>query len=151
MQKEVVIVIAEDDMGHAALVQKNLRRSGITNEFIHFKDGEETLNFFFRRTHEPKLVSGSPYLLLLDIRMPKFDGMEVLEQLKEDGELKKMPVIMLTTTDDPRDIEKCHRLGCSNYIVKPVDYDNFANAIRQLGLFLMVVTVPQINGETPND
>lgn len=151
MQKEVVIVLAEDDFGHAALVQKNLKRSGITNGFIHFKDGEETLSFFLRRTQEPKFVSGTPYLLLLDIRMPKVDGMEVLKQLKGNGELKKMPVIMLTTTDDPRDIEKCHRLGCSSYIIKPVDYENFANAIRQLGLFLTVVTIPPIDGETQDD
>ena len=149
MQKEMVILIAEDDMGHAALIQKNLRRSGITNQFIHFKDGEQTLDFLFRRTQEPRLVSGTPYLLLLDIRMPRVDGVEVLRQVKQDRELKKMPVIMLTTTDDPREVENCYSLGCSNYIAKPVDYDNFVQAIQQLGLFLMVVKVPGIDGETP--
>jgi CheY-like chemotaxis protein len=151
MQKEMVILIAEDDMGHAALIQRNLRRSGITNEFIHFKDGEQTLDFLFRRTQEPSRVSGTPYLLLLDIRMPRVDGMEVLRQVKQDRELKKMPVIMLTTTDDPREVENCYSLGCSNYIAKPVDYDNFVQAIQQLGLFLMVVKVPGIDGETPHD
>jgi len=149
MQKEMVILIAEDDMGHAALIQKNLRRSGITNQFIHFKDGEQTLDFLFRRTQEPRLVSGTPYLLLLDIRMPRVDGVEVLRQVKQDRELKKMPVIMLTTTDDPREVENCYSLGCSNYIAKPVDYDNFVQAIQQLGLFLLVVKVPGIDGDTP--
>ena len=148
MKGEMTILIAEDDMGHAALIQKNLRRAGITNKIIHFKDGEETLDFLFQRNQENGFVNGSPYLLLLDIRMPKVDGVEVLRQVKEDQKLKRMPVIMITTTDDPREVEHCHTLGCSNYITKPIEYDNFVDAIRQLGLFLMVVEVPEINGET---
>lgn len=147
MKGEMTILIAEDDMGHATLIQKNLKRAGITNQIIHFKDGEETLDFLFRKNNGVQRVSGTPYLLLLDIRMPKVDGVEVLRQVKHDQELKKIPVIMITTTDDPREVEHCHELGCSNYITKPIDYDNFVDAIRQLGLFLMVVEVPEINGE----
>jgi CheY-like chemotaxis protein len=79
--------------------------------------------------------------------MPKLDGVEALAQVKADPELRKMPVIMITTTDDPKEVEKCHSLGCSNYITKPVDYEAFVNAIRQLGLFLSVVQVPKINGD----
>ncbi len=150
MKKEMVILIAEDDKGHAALIQKNLRRSGINNDFIHFKDGEETLNFLFRKTEEPRMVSGTPYLLLLDINMPRVDGVEVLRQVKGDQELRKMPVIMLTTTDDPREVERCHSMGCNSYVAKPVDYDRFVEAIQQLGLFLMVVKVPGIDGEMQN-
>jgi len=85
-------------------------------------------------------------VLLLDIRMPKMDGTEVLEQIKMDVELRKIPVIMLTTTDDPREVEHCHVLGCSNYITKPVEYDSFVDAIRRLGLFLSIVQVPAIYG-----
>jgi CheY-like chemotaxis protein len=77
--------------------------------------------------------------------MPKIDGIEVLRQIKQDSELRKVPVIMITTTNDPMEIEKCHDIGCSNYIVKPLDYDKFVGAIKQLGLFLMVVEVPLIN------
>ena len=146
MKKEVIILIAEDDEGHAALIRRNLRRAGLSNTILHFKDGEETLNFLFRRGEGPHRETGSPYLLLLDIRMPKVDGVEVLRQIKQDEELRKMPVIMITTTDDPKEVENCHYLGCSNYITKPIDYDKFVEAIRQLGLFLMVVEVPQING-----
>jgi CheY-like chemotaxis protein len=87
------------------------------------------------------------YVLLLDIRMPKMDGTQVLKKLKEHPELRKMPVVMITTTDDPREVEKCHELGCNNYITKPIDYDSFVNTIRQLGLFLAVVRVPEINAE----
>lgn len=147
MQKEMVILIAEDDTGHASLIQKNLRRSGINNEILHFKDGQEILDFLFQRTQGPHLEYGTSYLLLLDINMPKVDGVEVLRQVKQDEGLKKMPVIMITTTDDPREVQRCHDLGCSNYIAKPIDYDKFVQAIRQLGLFLMVVEVPRINGQ----
>jgi len=148
MQKEMVILTAEDDVGHASLIKKNLRRAGITNEILHFKDGEEILDFLYGKTQEPHIESGIAYLLLLDINMPKVDGVEVLRQVKQDEKLKKMPVIMITTTDDPREVQRCHDLGCSNYIAKPIDYDKFVQAIRQLGLFLMVVEVPKINGKS---
>jgi CheY-like chemotaxis protein len=144
MKKEVIILLAEDDEGHKALITKNLRRSGISNEIMHFRDGQETLDFLFE---EDGRKHGVPYILLLDIRMPKVDGVEVLSKIREDAELRKMPVIMITTTDNPREVEKCYKLGCSNYITKPVDYDKFVDAIEKLGLFLLVVEVPKINGE----
>jgi CheY-like chemotaxis protein len=145
--KEIIIVLAEDDEGHATLIKKNLLRGGIDNEILLFKDGQETLDFFFRRGPEPKRENNMPYLLLLDIRMPKVDGVEVLRQIKQDEELRKMPVIMLTTTDDPKEVDRCHQLGCGLYITKPVAYDNFVEAIKQLGLVLKVVQSPLINGE----
>lgn len=154
MNNEVVILIAEDDEGHAGLIRKNLQRAGIVNPLIHFKNGQEVLDFLFRKPGpSPKGAGGggrepgTAYILLLDIRMPKLDGAEVLEAIKTDAELCKLPVIMITTTSDPREVEKCHRLGCNNYITKPVDYEAFVQAIRQLGLFLSVVQVPVINGE----
>ncbi|MEW6518048.1 MAG: response regulator [Thermodesulfobacteriota bacterium] len=146
MKKEIHVIIAEDDDGHAALIKKNLRRAGIENEIVRFADGQQVLDFLFRKGAGPQRLPGDSYLLLLDIRMPKVDGVEVLRQLKADEELRKIPVIMVTTTDDPREVEHCHLLGCSNYITKPVDYEKFVNAIRQLGLFLMIVQVPAVNG-----
>lgn len=146
MKNEVTILIAEDDEGHAGLIKKNLARSGIVNEVIHFHDGQEIIDFLFRRgTGTHRKTKGS-YILLLDIRMPKIDGVDVLRNIKEDAELKKLPVIMITTTDDPIEVERCHRLGCSSYITKPVEYEEFVNAVRQLGLYLSVVQVPAING-----
>ena len=146
MNKDVVILVAEDDDGHIGLIEKNLTRAGIVNEILLFKDGQAILDFLFRCGHGPHSRSGIAYLLLLDIRMPKVDGVQVLKRVKADDELRKLPVIMITTTDDPREVENCHALGCSSYIAKPVDYDSFVNAIRQLGLFLSVVEVPHING-----
>lgn len=147
MHKDVVILVAEDDEGHAGLIKRNLARAGIVNHLMVFKDGQDILDFLYRRGDGPHRQSGAAYVLLLDIRMPKVDGLEVLERVKEDPELCKLPVIMITTTDDPREVERCHALGCSNYIAKPIDYDNFVHAIRHLGLFLNVVQVPKINGE----
>jgi len=147
MHTDVIILVAEDDEGHANLIKKNLKRAGIVNEILLFIDGQEILNFLFRKGDGPHRKSGEAYILLLDIRMPKIDGVQVLEQIKTDPSLKKLPVIMITTTDDPREIENCHEMGCSSYITKPIDYENFVNAIRQLGLFLSVVQVPLINGE----
>jgi CheY-like chemotaxis protein len=146
MRKESVILVAEDDDGHATLIRKNLERAGIANSIVRFKDGQETLDFLFRRGSGPRREPGNAYLLLLDIRMPKVDGVEVLRQVKADPELRKLPTIMITTTDDPREVANCHALGCSSYLTKPVDYDKFVAVIRQLGLFLLVVEVPVLDG-----
>ena len=143
MNREVVILIADDDAGHMRLIEKNLGRAGLNNPVERFEDGAAILDFLFSRGDRQRQPD-KPYLLLLDIRMPKMDGVEVLRQVKADAELRKIPVIMLTTTDDPREVERCHALGCNNYIVKPVNYDKFAEAIKQLGLFISLVQVPGI-------
>ncbi len=144
--REVIILIAEDDAGHARLIEKNLTRAGLHNGIQWFEDGQAILDFLFCRGTGPHRASDAPYLLLLDIRMPRVDGVKVLRQIKGDAELRKIPVIMLTTTDDPREVERCHEIGCNSYIVKPVDYDKFAEAIKSLGLYISLVQVPDING-----
>lgn len=145
--KEVVILIAEDDAGHAVLIEKNLHRVGLHNPIQRFENGQAILDFLFRRGPGPLRRVDTAYLLLLDIRMPKVDGVEVLRQIKADASLRKLPVIMLTTTEDPREVARCHELGCNNYIVKPVDYEKFSEAIKQLGLFVSLVQVPDLNGK----
>lgn len=142
MSDEVTILTAEDDHGHAMLIQRNLKRAGITNPLIHFPDGQAILDFFWGE--DAKFERGKSYLVLLDIRMPKVDGIEVLKRLKENELYRRIPVIMLTTTEDPKEVEMCHDLGCNSYVVKPVDYEKFVQAIRNLGLFLTVVKVPLI-------
>lgn len=140
------ILIVDDDEGHAVLVRDHLQESGLTNPILHFKDGQAVLDFLFQRGPGPSRTEGHSYLLLLDIRMPKVDGVEVLRQIKADLELRKLPVIMLTTTDDPREVTRCHALGCSVYIQKPVDYDKFTQAVQSLGMFIKLVLVPALNG-----
>ncbi|MCP4136947.1 MAG: response regulator [bacterium] len=140
---ELEIIIAEDNPGHAGLIKINLIEAGIQNKITHFKDGQQTLDFLRKRGDGPHMKPKTPYLLLLDIRMPKVDGIEVLKEVKSDKELQKLPVIMLTTTDDPREIQKCHELGCNSYITKPVDYNQFVEVLNRLGLFLKIMQVPE--------
>jgi CheY-like chemotaxis protein len=142
MDRNVIILVADDDPGHARLVEKNLRRAGLENRILRFEDGQQILDFLFHSSDPRNTTHPAPYLLLLDIRMPKVDGIEVLRQVKADPQLRTMPVIMLTTTDDPQEVERCHHIGCSNYIVKPVDYDKFSEAIKNLGFFISLVQVP---------
>jgi CheY-like chemotaxis protein len=142
----LVILVAEDDDGHARLIERNFTRSGLHNPLIRFQNGQQVIDYLFCVGPGPHREPHVSYLLLLDIRMPQVDGVEVLRRVKEHPELRKIPVIMLTTTDDPREVERCHLLGCSSYIVKPVDYGKFAESIQSMGLYVSLVEVPEIDG-----
>lgn len=133
------ILIVDDDEGHAILIRENLESAGMLNRIEHFRDGQAALDFF---SHQRS--PNESYIVLLDIRMPKVDGIEVLRRLRADHDLKMLPIIMLTTTDDVRDVKRCHQLGCNGYIQKPVDYDRFAEAIRRIGLFVPLLLVPEV-------
>src|SRR5580698_9616203 len=130
----VSIILIEDDDGHATLVERNLRRAGISNGFLRFADGQQALDYFFGDPPSGNVASKYP---------PRVDGFEVLRRLKEAPQTAAVPVIVLTTTDDPREIERCYELGCNVYITKPVEYDAFIEAVRRLGFFLQVVKLPQ--------
>lgn len=139
---ELTLLLAEDDAGHALLVQECFKRAGVHNPFRRFKDGQGAWDFL--SGPDAAVETGKSYLLLLDIRMPRMDGLELLRRVKADPRLKSMPVIMLTTTDDPREVNLSYELGCNNYLVKPVEFDRFAEVIKRLGLFLMVVKVSKL-------
>jgi CheY-like chemotaxis protein len=157
----VSIVLIEDDDGHATLVERNLRRAGISNRFVRFHDGQQALDYFFGPAQAepaatqpanaaanqasnayPPLEELAHFVVLLDLKMPRVDGFEVLRRLKESPKTAAVPVIVLTTTDDPREIARCYELGCNVYICKPVEYDAFIEAVRRLGFFLQVVKLP---------
>lgn len=146
MTEAPVILIVEDDEGHAILVRDVLETAGLSNKIRHFRDGQAVLDFLFGDGSKSVSHSGRTYVVLLDIRLPKVDGIEVLRRIKSDSELRKLPVIMLTTTDDAREVDRCHQLGCSVYIQKPVDYEKFTEAVRRLGLFITLLLVPPIDG-----
>jgi CheY-like chemotaxis protein len=145
----ILIVLVEDDDGHASLVERNLKRAGLANGMLRLKDGQEALDYVQCKGAYSGQALAHPMLLLLDIKMPRVDGIEVLRQLKADPKTAVVPVIMLTTTDDPREIQRCYELGCSVYITKPVDYQAFVEAINRLGLFLQVVRIPDTNQAKP--
>jgi CheY-like chemotaxis protein len=139
--KELDILIAEDDEGHAELIVEGLVESGIKNNLIRFSNGAEAWQFLSDPNSKPGRDKNKNYLLLLDINMPVMDGLEVLNHIKSDKELKDIPVIMLTTTDDPREVEACYKMGCNIYITKPVDFLKFTEILKRLGLFLQIVKI----------
>jgi CheY-like chemotaxis protein len=138
------ILLAEDDEGQAFLVQRNLERAGISNRVTRVVDGQQALDFIHGVGRFAARETAGPLLVILDINMPRIDGIEVLTNLKSNKDTARLPVIMLTTTDDPREIERCYELGCNVYITKPVEYDHFVEAVKRLGLFLQIVQVPEL-------
>lgn len=145
-RNEIILLLAEDDDGHAELIIECLSDTGVKNRIIRFRDGEEVMDFFTNgRSGQEGYQDGQAYLLLLDIRMPKLDGIQVLERVKQDHKLKTIPIIMLTTTDDPKEVGRCHELGCNNYITKPVAFKSFVETLHHLGLFRLIIQVPTVN------
>jgi CheY-like chemotaxis protein len=142
MNTPVTIVMIEDDEGHARLIERNIRRSGVNNEIVPFTDGTSAINYLFGKDGSGLERKGHALLILLDLNLPDMTGIEILRQVKENKHLKCTPVVVLTTTDDSHEIKRCYELGCNVYITKPVNYESFANAIRQLGLFFSVIQVP---------
>jgi CheY-like chemotaxis protein len=142
-QHPVNIVMIEDDEGHARLIEKNIRRAGVSNEIRHFTDGTSALAFMFDDPSGP--ARNGPALVLLDLNLPDMSGTDILMKMKAEGSpLRRTPVVVLTTTDDKVEIERCYDLGANVYITKPVNYESFAQAIRQLGLFLTVIQIPEV-------
>jgi CheY-like chemotaxis protein len=142
-QQPVNIIMIEDDEGHARLIEKNIRRAGISNDIHHFTDGTSALNFLYDDPGGP--AQNGPALILLDLNLPDMSGTDILGKIKGEGNpLRRTPVVVLTTTDDKVEIQRCYDLGCNVYITKPVNYESFAEAIRQLGLFLSVIQVPDL-------
>jgi CheY-like chemotaxis protein len=139
----VTILLIEDDPGHARLIEKNVRRAGVNNTILPFADGTSALEHLFGKNVAGKRLVQLPILVLLDLNLPDMSGTDILTRIKADELLKRAPVIVLTTTDDKVEIQRCYDLGCNVYITKPVEYESFAVAIRQLGLFLAVMQVPE--------
>jgi len=138
----VTIVLVDDDEGHIELVRRNLQRTGITNPTVALTNGSQALDYIFCRGPYEGRKGDGELLVLLDINMPGVDGVEVLRRIKSNEKTRKIPVIMLTTTDDPREINRCYELGCNVYVTKPVDPSAFIEAVRRLGLFISVVRMP---------
>lgn len=137
----VTILLVEDDPGHASLIQRNLKRGGVLNDIVYASDGQQAMDFLQCEGQFAERKPGGPLLLILDIKMPRIDGVEVLRFVKSNPATAKIPVIMLTTTDDPREIQRCYELGCNVYVTKPIAYDRFVEALQRVGLFLQVVTI----------
>jgi CheY-like chemotaxis protein len=132
MRNLPIIVLAEDDEGHALLIQHGLRKAGFLNPVVLCRNGQEALDFL----EDPEGGPAKAKVLLLDISMPGIDGVEVLRRIRSERKFDALPVIMITTTDDPQEVARCHALGCSHYIVKTVNWNLFHPALRELERFL---------------
>lgn len=139
----VSIIMVEDDEGHARLIERNIRRAGVNNDILPFTNGTEALAYLLGADGTGEVSAKRHLLILLDLNLPDMSGTDILAKIKGNTHLKRSPVVVLTTTDDKREIQRCYDLGCNVYVTKPVNYENFANAIRQLGLFLSVMQVPE--------
>ena len=140
--RKLTILLAEDDDGHATLIRRNLDRTRIEAEVLRMRNGQEILDHLARGPAENPLTF--PTLVLLDISMPKVDGIEVLRRIKADPATRAIPVYMLTTTDNPIEIERCFELGCNAYATKPIAYDAFIQAIERLCGFLEITQLPGV-------
>ena len=137
--QQVTILLVEDDPGHALLIEKNLRRANITNTIVKLDNGQKAVDFLFN----DKGGFREPLLILLDLNLPVLDGYQVLKTIKNNERTKWIPVIVLTTTDNPHEVARCYGHGCNVYITKPVEYERFSEAIQALGLFFSVIKVPE--------
>ncbi|SHG03520.1 response regulator [Pedobacter caeni] len=139
----VEILFVEDSKDDAALTIRALKKSGFTNKLHHVIDGAEALDFMYcKGAYADRSPEEFPKLILLDLKMPKVSGAQVLEKIKSDPLLKSIPIVMLTSSNEGPDIEQCFALGANSYIVKPVDSDNFFHAVKEIGLYWMILSQP---------
>ena len=143
------IVLAEDNPNDVELTLAALAEINLANEVVVVRDGAETLDYLFRRNEYADRSAGNPAVLLLDLKMPKLDGLDVLRAIKADPNLNTIPVVMLTSSREEQDLVRSYQLGANAYVVKPVDFAAFIDAVRQLGAFWAIVNEPPPGGATP--
>ncbi|MEP6675425.1 MAG: response regulator [Ferruginibacter sp.] len=141
---QVDVLLVEDNLNDAELTMRELKKHNMANHLFHVKDGEEALEFIFAtgRYAESREIAYPPKIILLDIQMPKVNGIEVLEKIKSDDRTKTIPVVILTSSKEDPDIKKCYSLGANSYIVKPVNFEGFAESIRNLGFYWLLLNQP---------
>jgi CheY-like chemotaxis protein len=138
------ILLVEDNVNDIEMTLAALEENRLANEVIVVRDGEEALDYLYRRGIYKLRAEGNPAVVLLDLKLPKVDGLEVLEKLKSDAALKTLPVVMLTSSREERDLVKSYSLGVNAYVIKPVDFHEFVNALKELGLFWAVINQPPL-------
>ncbi len=142
-QNLIDVLLVEDTLNDAELTIRALRKHNLANNLVHVKDGEEALDFLFAMgKFAGRDISSPPKIVLLDIQMPKINGIEVLQRIKADDRTKTTPVVILTSSKEDPDIQKCYNLGANSYIVKPVNFERFADAIKNLGFYWLLLNQP---------
>lgn len=145
MNTQVEILLVEDNLNDAELAIRALKKNNLVNRLIHLKDGSEALDFIFAEgTYAGRDIDILPRVILLDLKMPKVNGIEVLQRLKSDNRTKKIPVVILTSSKEDPDITVCYELGANSYVVKPVQFDGFVKAVNELGMYWMLINQPPV-------
>jgi two-component system, response regulator len=140
---EVEILLIEDNFNDAELTMRSFKKNNITNTVLHLKDGAEALEFLFGSGQfQGRNIQDKPKVILLDLKMPRVDGIEVLQKIKASENTKTIPVVVLTSSKEDPDIQRCYTLGANSYIVKPVDFDAFQKVVTQLGLYWTLLNQP---------
>lgn len=143
MNQELEVLLVEDNMSDVELTIRALRKNNIANKIIHLRDGAEAIDFLFAQgEYANRNILNSPKLILLDLKMPKINGIQVLEKIKSDERTNKIPVVILTSSKEDPDIEKCYALGANSYVVKPVQFETFVKAVQDLGLYWLILNQP---------
>lgn len=143
MTGNVEILLVEDNVNDAELTIRALRKKNLTNQLVHLRDGAEALEYIFATgQYAGRDVLKSPKVILLDLKMPKVNGIEVLTKVRADERTSRIPVVVLTSSKEDPDIKECYRLGVNSYIVKPVDFDNFTQAVSELGFYWLILNHP---------
>jgi CheY-like chemotaxis protein len=140
------ILLVEDDPKDIELTLAALEEYNLSNEIVVARDGAEALDYLYRRGEFKQRPDGNPVVILLDLKMPKLDGVQVLQQLMADEQLRLIPVVILTSSRESRDLKECYKLGANAYVVKPVRFTEFIEAVKQIGIFWML-----INESPPNN
>ncbi|HEY4064872.1 MAG TPA: response regulator [Puia sp.] len=145
MLNQVEVLLVEDNIHDAEMTIRALKKVNLANNLVHVKDGEEALDFVFARgKFAGRQAVNQPKVILLDIKMPKVDGIEVLRQLKSSETSKTIPVVIMTSSKEEQDIISSYQLGVNSYVVKPVDFEGFAKAVSQLGLYWLLTNQPPV-------
>jgi len=140
MIHNIEIILVEDSIEDANLVMRSLKKNNLCNSIVHLKDGAEALDFIFaKEKYADRKIEDKPKLILLDLKMPKIDGLQVLRKLKTDERTKSIPVVIMTSSREDRDLVESYKLGVNGYVVKPVSFENFAKAVAELGLFWLMI------------
>ncbi len=145
MKNKVEILLVEDNMHDAELAIRALKKSNLVNNLVHLKDGAEALDFIFAEgNYKDRSMENTPRVILLDLKMPKVSGIEVIKKLKSDERTRKIPIVVLTSSKEDPDIKTCYELGVNSYVVKPVDFEAFVKAVNELGLYWMLLNQPPL-------
>jgi two-component system response regulator len=143
MNNIVEILLVEDNMGDAELTIRALKKNNLANHLVHLEDGQEALDYIFAEgNYSNRNIENTPKLILLDLKMPRINGIQVLQKIKSDDRTKKIPVIVLTSSKEDPDIEECYLLGANSYVVKPVQFEKFLAAVSEIGLYWLLLNQP---------